>query len=70
VAPATGFYTGGLGFGLFKLVDLPPRPSPFFKIEVPVAARETSILSIGFTSDTVAVYFCMISFGKSPKAEC
>jgi len=32
---------------MFKLVLFPPRPSPFLRIAVPVAAMETSYLPIG-----------------------
>jgi len=69
-APAFGFCGTGFSFGLFKLVDLPPSPSPFLRIAVPHAAIETSYLSIGFTAVTPMAFFFIYSFGKSPKAEC
>ena len=48
----------------------PPIPSPFFKIAVPVAASETSYLSIGLISVTPAFLDFKNSAGKSPNAEC
>jgi hypothetical protein len=69
-APALGFCGTGFSFGLLRLVVLPPSPSPFFKMAVPVAAIETSYLSIGLMAVTPAALFFMYSTGKSPKAEC
>jgi hypothetical protein len=37
---------------------------------VPLAAIETSYLSIGLMAVTPAAFFFMYSFGKSPNAEC
>jgi hypothetical protein len=70
MAPAFGLIGTGLAFGIFKLKLFPPRPSPFFKILVPVAAIETSYWVIGLTSVTPLLFLLMYSFGKSPKAEC
>jgi hypothetical protein len=48
-----------MAFGLFKLVDFPPSPSPFLRMAVPVAAIETSYLSIGLISVTPAAFLFM-----------
>jgi len=51
-APALGFWGSGFSFGFRSEVALPPRPSPFLRMAVPVAAMLYSCFWIGSISVT------------------